>query len=423
MASSPRGAAPAASEPLRLLVFGANHRTSPIEIRESLLERVTYSRFRHGRKPTRTLEDLILLKTCNRVEAYATTSNLDAAISMLDRAFGLPGGSGYTYSLDGPDAAVHLFHVAAGLDSIALGESQIADQVRRAAEDAPHAWRMGPLTALFIRAARNASRLRRLAGMDARPTSASHAAARYVREVIRIPHARVTLLGSGKMGRLAAGALPNDATIIVINRDYEKARAIAERLGGRPARLSELRELLPETDVLITATSAKHRILGIRVLGPACASRDRPLWIIDLGVPRNVDPSAATLEGVRIVTVDDLAPWAGPPPDPAARARVERVARTEAETFLESLRPQVADPVAALRRAAERVRQSEVRLALARMPDATEDEREILEKTSDRLMNRLLHAPTELVRRLRAEGRDDLIGDLFDRGSLPGRRR
>jgi len=405
------------------LVFGANHRTTPLEIRETLLDRVTYARFRRGRTPTNALRDLILLKTCNRVEAYVTTSNLEAAMSALDRGFGLPQGSGYTYCLEGPDAAVHLFHVAAGLDSVALGESQVAEQVRRAVEQRPRSWRTGPLTDLFIQAARNASRLRRLAGIDARPASASHAAARYVREVVRIPRPRVTLLGSGKMGRLAAGALPNDATIVVINRDHEKARAIAERLGGRPARLPELREVLPQTDVLITATSAKHRILGPRVLAPACASRDRPLWIIDLGVPRNVDPSAARLEGVRIVTVDDLAPWAGRPPDPAARARVERVVRAEAEAFLGSLRPGVADRVAALRRAAERVRQSEVRLALARMPDATEDEREILEKTSNRLVNRLLHAPTELVRRLQAEGRDDLIGELFDRESLPGRRR
>ncbi len=410
------------SEPLHLALVGANHRTCPLDIRESLRRRITYSRIASSRESRELFDDLILLSTCNRMEAYAATSNPDAARSALNRMFGLEAGSGYTYELAGPDAAIHLFRVATGLDSVALGESQIADQLRRAAEQRPTRWD-GPLADLFVRAARTAPRLRRLAGLDGRPASASHAAVRYVREVIRIPRARVTLLGSGKMGQLAAAALPGDTSITVVNRDYAKARRIAQQLAGRAVRLSEMPQALPQTDVLIAATSAKRRVLGARVLAQACASRDRLLWIIDLGVPRNVDPSAARIRGVRIVTVDDLSPWAGPPPDPAARARVDGAIRAEAEASLESLWPRNSDPVAALRRAAEHVRQLEVRSALTRIPGATRDEREILEKMSNRLVNQLLHAPTELARRLQAEGRDRLIENLLDDGDTSGGRR
>ncbi len=420
--ASPTNTVPQAAEPLRLLLVGANHRTCPIDVRESLASRVTYRRFGAARRSPRPFMDLVLLSTCNRAEAYAATSSLETAKSALHRAFGLPPGSQFLYELEGTEAAVHLLRVAAGLDSIAVGESQIAEQVRQAVGHRPRAWRTGPLADLFARAARNAPRLRRLAGMDGRAASASDAAVRYVRDVVP-PHARVTLLGSGKMARLAAEALPEDARITVVNRDYQKAVVIAQRLGGHAARGSELHKVLREADALIAATSSKQRILGVPDLAKIFAVRSRPLWIIDLGMPRNVDPSAAGLKGLRIVTLDDLAPWAGLPPDPAARARVESVIRAEAEAFLESLRPRDADRVAALRIAAEHVRRSEVRHALARIPHATEDEREIVEKMSSRLVNRLLHGPTELVRRLQAEGHDALIEDLFDGTSAAGRRK
>lgn len=422
MVSSSSGTTPSVPEPLRLLLVGANHRTCPIDVRESLVQRVTYRRFGAAQRANRPFEDLVLLSTCNRVEAYVATSSLDSAKSTLYRGFGVPLGSQFLYELEGAEAAVHLFRVAAGLDSVALGESQIADQVRRASGQRPKSWRTGSLADLFARAARIAARLRRVAGMDGRAASASDAAVRYVREVIR-PHGRVTLLGSGKMARLAAEALPGDIRITVVNRDYRKAVMIAERLGGHAARESELYKVLRETDALVAATSSKRRIIEAPDLAKICAVRSRPLWIIDLGMPRNVDPSAAGVKGLRIVTLDDLAPWAGLPPDPAARARTESIIRAEAEAFLESLRPRDTDRVAALRIAAEHVRQSEVRLALARIPRVTEDEREILEKMSSRLVNRLLHGPTELVRRLQAEGRDGLIENLFDSTSPAGGRK
>ena len=419
MGSTPSRSARRDSAAPRLLLIGANHRTCPLDVREGLLRRVTYQRIA-APGTLRPFDDLVLLATCNRVEVYAVSRAADDARDAILHVFG----SASFYELSGAEAAAHLFRVASGLDSVALGETQIADQVRRTTQERPKSWRRpGPLADLFARAARLAPRLRRLVGVDGKPASASHAAVRYVREVVRIPNPRVTLVGSGKMARLAAEALRGDARITVMNRDRGRAETTARRLNGRAASLADLRKVLEETDVLIAATSSKKRLLGRGAVARACAARTgHPIWIIDLGVPRNIDPAAGGLEGVTLLTVDDLVPWAGTPPDPAARARAEGKIRNEADRFLARLRPRTLDHVLALRMAAEQLRQSEVRRALALMPHATDTERAVLEKLADRLVNRLLHAPTELVRRLQAQGDDAAIAGLLEtRPPLGGR--
>lgn len=388
------------------------------------MRRVAYRHVAAEAGPSRPFNDLVLLTTCNRVEAYAVTRTPELARGVLRCVFALPEGAASLYELDGLDAAIHLLRVASGLDSIALGESQIADQVRRAPEERPEAWRHGgTLAELFARAARLAPRVRRLASPDGEPTSASHAAVRYIRDVVRISNARVTLLGSGKMARLAAESLQGHARITIVNRHFLSAHEAARRLGARAAPRGELRKILAETDILIAATSSQKPLLGRSALTRATRARTgRPLWIIDLGVPRNVDPSAADLDGVNLITVDDLAPWSGSPLDPAARALAERRIRAEAESFLAHLRPPAADHVVMIRTAAEQLRRIEVRRALARMPSATEAERETLDKMADRLVNRLLHAPTVLVRRLQAEGNEAGIAELLEGWSPAGGR-
>lgn len=406
--------------PPRLLLLGANHRTCPVDGRELLLERVTYSRI--SRVPA--VEDRVLLRTCNRVEAYVLSRNPTATSAALRRTFALRAGVGTMYELEGLEAVAHLLRVASGLDSIALGESQISGQVRRAPAERPKRWRRErPLAHLFERAARVSARLRRLAGVDQQPISASHAAVRYVRDVVGSSNLRITLLGSGKMARLAAEALAGDARLWVVNRNFRNAQAMARRLGGRAAPLSRLSSILGKTDVLLAATSSTDRIVKRTTLARARRTRPRnPLWIVDLGVPRNVDPSAARLDGVRLLTIDDLAPWTGPAPDPEAMARAERRIRQEAQALWDEIQPRAADHVHALRIAAEQIRRVEVEWAFAHMAHATEFDRTVVDKMADRLVNRLLHGPTELVRRLEAEGREGTIADLLPRASSGGRR-
>ncbi len=358
------------------------------------------------------------------MEAYALTDSPAETVLAVRRALALPKEAGTSYELEGLDVVAHLFRVAAGFDSMALGESQICEQVRRAHLDRPKRWgQSSPLADLFERAARLSPRLRHLAGIGRWPASASHAAVRYIRDVVGTSETRITLLGSGKMARLAAEALPGGARLWVLNRDFRKARSTAARLGGRAAPLSRLPAVLAKTDVLIAATSSTKRLVGRETLARAQASRSRrPLWILDLGVPRNVDPSASKLDGVRLLTIDDLGPWTGPMPDPEATARAERRIRIETEAFGAKLQPRAADQVSALRIAAERIRRAEVERALSRLPQTSAVDRAIVDKMADRLVNRLLHAPTQLAKRLQAEGHEGAIADLLPRESSGGRR-
>ncbi|HYT00690.1 MAG TPA: glutamyl-tRNA reductase [Thermoplasmata archaeon] len=402
--------------PLHLVAIGANHRTAPVSVREALLRRVTYRRIAIPRASLPVIEDLALLRTCNRVEVYALSRRAPAAAVAIRRTFAVPRKTGWLYELEDLDAVAHLLRVASGLDSIAVGESQISRQVRGAVTERPGPWDPASgLATLFERAARLAPRLRSLAGVEGEVSSASHAAVRFARGVVGLPTPRITLLGSGKMVRLAVRAIGGDPHVTVVDRDLHKARAVAAELGGRAAPLADIANVLRTTDVLLAATSSKRRVIGRPLVSHVQRLRvRRPLWIIDLGVPRNVDPRASSIEGVRIVTIDDLAPWAGSLPDPASMARAERRIRRAAEALLETIRPPGdSDEVEALRRSAEQIRRIEVDRALARMPHATMADRAVVDKMALRLVNRLLHAPTELARRLQSEGRAGMIAELL----------
>ena len=397
----------------RLLLVGANHRTCPVDAREATLRRVSYRRMSSTRNRG-LFADLVLLTTCNRIEAYSLTSQPDAAKQALMRVL-RPESPRHVYELEGVDAASHLFRVAAGLDSVAYGEEQIAAQVRGAPDARPSSWRQANgLRELFVRAARESTRIRRLAHLEGTPMSASHAAARYLQEVLRIERPIVALLGSGKMARLAAEALRPRAHLVVANRDLRKARTTASRLGANLMTLRDLPRILREADAILAATSAEKPLVRKAALERAMAvRRGRPLWLVDLGVPRNVESACGTVNGVTLLNIDDLAPWAWHPPDPAALAHVEGAIRDEAVLAVDALRPRPTDLVATLRRAAEAWRRREVERTLSRLPGASEEERRIVEKMADRLTNRLLHTPTSMLRRMQAEGQTALVAELL----------
>ncbi len=395
----------------RLLVVGANHRTCPLDIRERLASHVTYARLKRlaGRDPP--WEDVVLLSTCNRVEIYAVSRNPRPAEGTLRAAFATIAGPGSLYRLEDVQAAAHLFRVATGLDSVAQGERQVAEQVRRAPSGRPAELRTkGPLDALFERAGRSATRIRALAGVDDPSASASHAAVRYLRDVVPLPHPCVVLIGSGKMARLAASALRGRARITVIDRRLEKAETVAAELGGIARPFHDLHGALLDADVVIAATSASKPIVSSRALRAIVEARAaRTLWLIDLGVPRNFDPRARGLSAVTYLDIDALGPWASRPPGPAALARAEERIHEESRAFVEKLRSADGDAVATLRRAVEAVRTHEVDQALARLPAASAAERAVTEKLASRLVNRLLHAPTERLRELTATDRAVLV--------------
>jgi glutamyl-tRNA reductase len=257
-------------------------------------------------------------------------------------------------------------------------------------------------------------RIRRLAVPDGGQVSASHAAARYLQKVLPSERPVVALIGSGKMARLAAEALRPRARLLIAHRDPRKAREAAARLEGEPVPLRSIARILRDADAVLAATSSGSPVVRRETVAQAMAARGgRPLWLVDLGFPRNVDPSSGTVPGVTLLNIDDLAPWAWRPPDPAALARAERAIREEAVLAINALRPGPADFVANWRRAANEWRRREIEQALARLPGASQEEREIVEKMADRLTNRILHAPTSLLRRMQAEGQTALVAELL----------
>ncbi len=408
--SSKRGPSPP-----HLVLLGANHRTCPLDERERLLRRATYARLRRRGPALRPWDDLVLLTTCNRIEAYALTSEPRAAIETLRDAFGAPPGRDALYALEGADAAAHLLRVAAGLDSMAQGEEQVTAQVRRALASRPRARRPSHgLSEAFERAARAAPRIRSLSGLDARDASASHAALRFLETSVPLLHPTVALLGTGKMARIAARSLRDRSSIVVLDRNLRKANDIARELDGRGFGREDLDRVLELADVVLAATAAPRYLVSSRRLRRVLRRRQgRPLWLIDLGFPRNLDPACGQLPGVTLVDLDGLAPYGTRPLPPAALARAEARIRDEAERLVASLNPATLEDVADLRRAVETIRRTEVDAALERIPDLTDADRAVVDKLATRLVNRFLHGPTEHLRSLPEEERGERVRELL----------
>ena len=398
-----------------LLLVGANHRTCSLDERERILRRATYARLRRAGGPTPPWEDLVLLATCNRIEAYAATARPQPAERAIRAAFGTPEAPEGLYALSGVEAAAHLLRVASGLDSLAQGETQIAAQVRRAPSLRPKSLRRsGDLTTLFDRAAHASVRIRRAADLSDSEVSASHAALRFIEASVHVARPTVALLGTGKMARIAAASLRGRARIFVANRDPERARDVARALGGRGAGLDALDQILEQADVVLAATASRKPLVTAPRLRRILTRREgRPLWIVDLGFPRNIAPACRSLRGISLVDIDGLAPWGAQPLPPAALARAEAHLRIEAERLVALLRPPAADEIAALRKSAEAIRRHEVEEALARLPGLTDADRAVVDKLAARLVNRFLHGPTELLRSSPERVRAELVEGLL----------
>ena len=398
-----------------LLLVGANHRTCPLEERETLLSRATYARLARTSGSPPPWEDLVLLTTCNRIEAYAVSRTPQVAVRAICAVFQMHPDSASLYVLRGTEAAAHLFRVASGLDSLAQGEGQVTVQVRRTPSERPRTYRREPFLAdAFERAARAAPRIRSLAGLDEADASASHAALRFLRSSVPLPRPTVALLGTGKMARIAAASLRGKARILVANRDPRRARQVARDLGGQGLGLDKLDRILEAADVILAATGSRRPLVSSRRLERALAHRKgRPLWIVDLGFPRNIDANCARLPGVTLVDIDALAPWGAQPLPPAALARAEARVREEAARVAASLEPAQIQDLAALRRTAEVIRRSEVEGALARLPALSDADRAVVDKLATRLVNRFLHGPTERLRSLPEGTRSEIVQELL----------
>ncbi len=419
---------------MTLAVFGVNHRTAPLEVRE---------RFAHAaREVPPTLERIlaagaqggVLLSTCNRTEFYLADPEdaVPAAVwTVLSERLG-DGRSASTYGYSERDRAAvrHLYRVSAGLDSMILGESEIQGQVREAWEIARD--RAGPvLHRLFQSALFVGARVRSETGLATGTASAPSAAVALAGKIFHALAGRSALiLGAGDMAELAATCLASEGVrvTLVANRTYERASAIAEALGARALTLDEAWEHFGDTDIVLCSTAAPHAVVTWDRVAPAIARRGgRPLCILDLGVPRDVEPAVGQLENVFLYDLDDLQAVAA---QAAAERRrdipaAERIVSEEVERFWAWYGGRVVVPVLTeLRDRLEAVRQAELERALRRLPGLGPEERRQIEHFSHALVNKLLHQPTIALKQAAEAGRGagllEALKRLFGLGASGG---
>lgn len=423
---------------MHVVAIGMNHRTAPVEVRERLaLAADRQRRMLEALAAAEGIEEAAVVSTCNRLEVYAVLGRyhdgMDALLDLLARHGGLDADAltPHLYVHHHHEVARHLFRVACGLDSMVLGESEILGQVRAAFQAARAAGCTGKvLNELFQRALRVGKRARAETGIGQQPASLSTAAVAMARRLLGgLRGRRAVVVGAGEAAALAVEPLAAEgAALVFVNRTADRARALAERAGGRWLPWESREEAVGGADLAIVSTAAPQPV--ITAAGLAAARRgagDRPLLVVDLSVPRNVDPGVGRLPGVRLVDIDDL----GEVVAEALRSRQAEVPRVEAlvqeevASFSRWLGEQQVVPlIRSLRQQAERIRGEELGRLLERFPDLDPRLRDAIEAATAAIVRRLLDEPTVRIKEAAARGEAYVraLNEVFA-APLPGRRR
>lgn len=399
---------------MKVLLVGLSHKTAPVEIRErldfgstTLRSLLTHFDTTHTEAHLEAVREGVILSTCNRLEVYALVRDSAVAsraiIELLSRSCDNDPEvfSKYLYFYHDEKAIRHLFRVASGLDSMVLGEPQILGQITEAYEAALSQGAAGTvLSALFRAAIHAGKRVRTETRIGVNPASISSVAAGLAQHLLGdLSERKVLLIGAGEMGAIAVRALIKRGVsdVIVINRTLENAVQLAQEWGGRAVSFQQLSEALAGADIVITCTGAPHSILNRKLIEPAMAARPtRPLFIIDIAVPRDVDPNVTELSQVHLHDIDDLQGQA----DDNVREReseipqVEVIVDQEVLQFLEWLASlDVVSTITTLRGQIDQLRRRELERLFNRL-DLDERERELVATMSHRLVNKILHEPT-----------------------------
>ncbi|HSB70219.1 MAG TPA: glutamyl-tRNA reductase [Candidatus Methylomirabilis sp.] len=401
---------------MELLVLGLNHKSAPIEIRERL-----FVPERDLPKPLEMLGEApeiaerMLVTTCNRVEVYAVTEGpveraVAAITDCLARYHNLaPSGfadSLYTYTAR--EAVRHVFRVASSLDSMVVGEPQILHQVKTAYTVARAQEATGViLTNLLEQAFHVAKRVRTETGIASAAVSISSAAVELARKIFGDLAGRtVLILGAGEMAELALRHLLDDGvrSVLVANRTHERAVALAEQFQGRAVTYESFQREMVGADIVISSTAAPHVIIKKEdVQDIILQRRHRPIFLIDIANPRDIDPACNDIDNVFLYNIDDLQAVVAVNIKERQREaeRAEPIIDREVGVYLDWLRQQdVVPTIVSLRSRVEQIRAAELTKALGRMGDLTPEQREAIAAMSNAMVNKILHQPmTELKRR------------------------
>jgi len=390
-----------------LMLVGLNHRTAPVDVRERLsiderkMPEILQSLVEHG-----ALHGAASVSTCNRVEVVISAPSEDVIERIVDwlslRACAARTElEKHLYILRYGDVVKHLFRVCSGLDSMILGEPQIGGQVRKAFQLAHDSNTLDALlTQLFEQTMRVAKKVRTDTGIGEHAVSVPYASVELAKKIFgELEGLRVLLLGAGDMGELTAEHLHGQHVkqVFVANRSYERAVELAERFEGLAVQFNSIDEHLAACDIVIASTSAPHFVIETEQVERALATRkNRNLFLIDLSVPRNINPDISSIDGAYLYNVDDLQQVADSNRELRQKKaqQAEEIIEREVESFRKRLVAQDAVPtILELQGRLETIRAAELEKCLRKMGPISAEQRAAVEQFSSQMINKILHYP------------------------------
>jgi glutamyl-tRNA reductase len=404
---------------MKLLLTGLNHRTAPVEVRERLaFEDKSLPQALDDLKRRPGLLEGMILSTCNRVEVAVTAdeqADVESAVEnfladskRVERAWVTP----YLYRFDGPEAIRHLFRVASSLDSMVVGEPQILGQLKSAYALAREHGAMGGFLGQVIdRALSVAKRVRSETDIGESAVSVSYAAVELAREIFgKLQGKKVLVIGAGKMAESAARHLRRAGVseILVTNRTRERAVAMAEDVGGRVIDYEYFEDVVPEVDIVLASSGAPHFILTPDQMRSAMGKRrNRPMFLIDIAVPRNIDPAVNELESVFLYDIDDL----GKVVDDNLKGRIEtakdaeEIVREEVERMVVRLKTREAAPsIVTLQEELEMWRKGEIERWRPKLGALTPQQEEAIHAMMRGYMKKVAHRIISEIKRPKSPG-------------------
>ena len=396
------------------ILVGVNHKTTPVEIREKLaFSQVKLEASLEQLVSSPEITENIILSTCNRVEIYARVENTDRGIQLLQNFIcdyhGISRGNldQYFYSYRDNQAVEHLFRVSSSLDSMVLGEAQILGQVKEAYNTALSFSSTGMvLNQLFEKAFNVAKKVREETGIAERGVSISSAAVELAKKIFEdLENHSVMLVGTGEMAELAAKHLISYGvkTVYVASRTYERAASLAQSLNGCALDFESFKEEMHRADIIITSTAAPNFIIHKEMMEAAVQKRkNKPIFLIDIAVPRDIAPEVNELENVYLYDIDDL--------QNVVNANMEE-RQKEAENAMEIIKQEVTKfnnwfstldaipTIVEMRNRAEDMRALEVDKTLKNMDHLSSEDKDAIQQLTQSLVNKILHKPTSNLKK------------------------
>jgi glutamyl-tRNA reductase len=409
-----------------VLLTGINHKTAPVEIREKFAFGAAELERAYGELKHKDVEGLVILNTCNRTELYATARDIEAGQQQLKSFLLQYSGltdeemEKYLYQPNCYSAIDHLFRVSSGLDSMILGETQVLGQVKDAYLKACELQASdGVLNSLFQKAIHVGKKVRTETAIDQHPVSVSYAAVELAKKVLgNLEDKSVLVIGAGEIGELTTRYLLQNGvhSVIVSNRSFDKAVEMAELFNGRAIRFDKLAGEMQDADIVISCTAANHYVIREDNCRRVLESRQgQRIMLIDIAVPRDIEPTLDDIDGVFIYDIDDLNGVIHSNLNARQKAAhlANDIIRDELVEFNEWLAALYVVPViSALKRHGEGIKQSELQKAFNRLGKVSDREREVITAMAHSIVNRLLHYPVVNLKEMAASNQGHLYAEI-----------